>query len=193
MSFDPTSANEEASGPIDRSGIVSPRDQLEQTTPVITDAETPPSELPFDSVSNVASSDIQIETNETIDALRFLPAASPSAAVLPDEIGSSSPQDFKPAARPSPPTKLRSSPGDNFLSAILGGGTTPSNASTSFLRNFGSAASNRNEFDYFSGFDFESLNGMFSSPPAAAAGQIAFPAQLQQQSVPRPQPPLDSL
>jgi hypothetical protein len=193
MSSDPTSANDETSNLTARPDTAPPQDQLEAITPGVTDAATPPSELPSESVSNVASSNIQIGPNETIDELPFLPAASPTAFV-PDEIGSSLEDDSKSAAaRPSPPN-LRPSPSDNFLSAVLAV-TTPTNGSSSFLSNFGSAASNRSrQLDYFSGFDFESLNGMFSTPSGgdgAATGQIAFPVQ--QRSVPRPQPPVDSL
>lgn len=199
MSSTPTSTNEESS-------TARPDIELnaaDDSTPSVTDATTPPSELPSatSDFSNVDSSDVKIEMN---DVDNETPAAPSADSVLPEAVGSSPLfADSKSAAQPSPATGLRSSPSDNFLSAVLGP-NTPTNPSGAFL-NFGSATSNRIEYNFnFSGFDFESLNGMFGTPAGAASvdgasgaaggtNGAAFPVNVQQRQVPQPQPSMDAL
>lgn len=171
-------------------------------TPAVTDTATPPSDLPSATSDFSNCGDIKIGTDDS-NHPSFSPL--PHDFTLPENVGSSpdfmnddssANDDKKPAAAPiqqPSPLNLPSSSPDNFFSSVLNA-LTPTNP-TSFL-NHGSGSS-RCDID-FSTFDYESLNGIFTTPggvggSVAGATLVPFPMHNGQQPALQPQPPVEAL
>ena len=202
-------ANDATNSEAQEAGTLPPQDQHELgATPIVADHSTPPSELPSELPSTTAASstpNVKIETDEFGNETPVLPTQVDVMTPFVPEKVSSTPNADKdpiPSAEPSPSKLPSSTSENNFLSSVLNA-TTPTNHTSSL--NFGSAQSgNENrDFDFSNfNFDFESLNGMFSSPlnggaPGALAGVSAVPFPVQngshlQTGIPQ-QPPAESL
>ena len=174
--------------------------------PAVTDTATPPSDLPSATCDFSNCGNVKIGADDSNHHQTFSPL--PHEFTLPENAGSS--PDFmnddssandekKPAAaaavqQPSPLNLPSSSSPDNFLSSVLNA-LTPTNP-TSYL-NRGSGGSSRCEID-FSSFDYESLNGIFTTPggvagSVAGATLVPFPMRNGQDPALQPQPPVEAL